>query len=111
MYNRTPFFIRLIQGLTNLIFTIIELLLLARIVLIFFRADSTSTFVSWIFTKSESLVSPFKNVFGSQPILDSFTLDFDALLAWFVYLVLYIIIVEFLRFLNSLIRDSRAQQY
>lgn len=97
-----PIFIRFMLGVSSIFFTIIEILLASRLILVFFNADSTNAFVSFIYKYSDYLVSPFNGVFGSIKVFDSFTLDLDALLAWFVYLVAFFLIVEILKFLGDL---------
>jgi uncharacterized protein YggT (Ycf19 family) len=99
---KTPIFTRFILSVMSILFTVVEALLLARIVLVFFNANSTNNFVSFIYKYSDYLVKPFQGTWGTIQILGEFTLDLDALLAWFVYLIIYLLLVEFFKFIGGL---------
>ncbi len=77
----------IIRLIVNVIFYVVEVLLLFRFILIFFAANLSGTFAQWIMANSASLVAPFKNIFSTLHI-GAFVIDFTVLLALFVYLLI-----------------------
>jgi uncharacterized protein YggT (Ycf19 family) len=76
-----------ISLIVNVIFYVIEALLLLRFLLVLFAANISGTFAMWVFTSSASLVAPFRNIF---PIVNigTFAVDFTVLFALLVYAVI-----------------------
>lgn len=71
----------------SLVLGIVELLLLVRIVLLFFGANPTAEFTSLIYGWSAPLVAPFQGVFPNAIVTAGGVLDAAAILAMIVYAI------------------------
>lgn len=76
---------RLIAGLINFFLAVVEIFLALRVILRFFGANPTQSFVHWIYTSSEVLLQPFRGIFPSAVIGHNHVVDFSALFAMVVY--------------------------
>jgi hypothetical protein len=86
--------IRKINQILGLALTVLELLFIARFLLIFFDLTA-SLFAHWIFTISAPLILPFNDL---SPILpyQGFNVDISTLVAMVVYAIAVIIVRRFL---------------
>jgi uncharacterized protein YggT (Ycf19 family) len=85
----------IIRTLVNLVFGIIEFLLTLRFIFKFFIVNSSTPFVAWIYSTSDSLVAPFAGIVSNLK-LGGFVVDFVTLIALIVYtLVAYLILQAF----------------
>ncbi|HLI88511.1 MAG TPA: hypothetical protein VKV37_07460 [Ktedonobacteraceae bacterium] len=86
--------IRKINQILGLALTVLELLFIARFLLIFFDLTA-SLFAHWIFTISAPLILPFNDL---SPILpyQGFNVDVSTLVAMVVYAIAVIIVRRFL---------------
>lgn len=78
---------------------IVELLLLVRIVLLFFDANPTADFTSLIYSWSNPIVAPFQGVFPNVMGSSGSVLDAAAILAMIVYAIGARVAEAFLRLL------------
>ena len=76
-----------VAQLISLVLGIVELLLLVRIVLLFFGANPTAEFTSLIYGWSGPLVAPFQGVFPNAIVTAGGVLDAAAILAMIVYAI------------------------
>lgn len=100
----------LIRSIVNIIFFIIEALLLIRFILTFFGTNLAGSFASWIYTITATLIGPFRNIF---PIvkLGSFSIDFTTLLAIIIYLIIGELIIQALYLLKDPGRRNGIKRY
>lgn len=87
---------RFTASITNFFVMLAESILAVRFVFRLFDADLTNSFVHWIYSMSEPLLEPVRNLIGAQSFDQRFILDYRTALAmvfWaFVgYLVLVIV--------------------
>lgn len=63
-------------------------LLALRVVLRFFNGNPDATFVHWVYTNTQILLEPFRNVFVSSGVVDrGWVIDYVAILAMAAYAV------------------------
>ena len=87
----------------NIIFYLIEALLLLRFVLILFSANLSAPFARWVFDKSQVFLAPFGNIFPRIDVA-GFDVDFTVLFALLVYAIVGQLIIS----LVDLITNSRT---
>ena len=77
------------QGVASLVHFFVmvaELLLLLRVVLRFFNGNPDATFVHWVYTSTNTLLEPFRNIFTSTGVINrGWVVDYTALFAMAVY--------------------------
>ncbi len=76
---------RFIAGLINFFVAVAEIFLGLRVLLRLFGANSSNTFVQFIYDSSDVLLQPFRGIFPTAQITPSSVLDFSALFAMLVY--------------------------
>lgn len=86
----------------SLVLGIVELLLLVRIVLLFFGANPTAEFTSLIYGWSNPLVAPFQGVFPNVVGTGGGVLDAAAILAMIVYAIAARVLEAVLRMLSRI---------
>lgn len=96
MYNLKYIAVKIL----NFIFGIIVLFLGLRIILRLFGASSEAPIVSWIFNISQSLISPFAGMFEDLQ-LGNGSLDISALVALVFYVIIFSIIISFIKSITS----------
>lgn len=85
----------IIRLIVNVIFYVIEALLLLRFLLILFAANLSGTFAQWIFTTSASLVAPFGKIFPTV-LIGTFAVNFTVLFALIIYALIGQLIIRVL---------------
>lgn len=91
---------RLVLFLIDIIFGIIQAILMVRVLLELFAANSGAPFVSWVYDISRTILYPFQNIFPSPILKGGFVLDMSALVALLVYGLLAYFISELIHFVN-----------
>lgn len=77
---------QLVAWATNFFVGLTVLLLALRVVLRFFNGDPDATFVNWVYTNTNMLLEPFRNVFTSTDVVSrGWVVDYVALFAIAVY--------------------------
>jgi uncharacterized protein YggT (Ycf19 family) len=89
----------IISALVNIVFGIIEFLLLLRFIFIFFVANPSTPFVAWIYGTSASLVSPFARILPDLK-LGSFVVNFATLVALLVYAFIGYLILQLFSYIS-----------
>ena len=75
-----------VAGMVNLFVGLAELLLALRVVLRFFNGNPDATFVHWVYTNTQVLLEPVRNVFVSAGAIErGWAVDYVALFAMAVY--------------------------
>ncbi len=75
---------RIIRTIINLIFGIVEILLLIRFVFEFLSVSSKVPFVSWLYGTTAQLVAPFGGIIPNWKFA-GFVIDFPTLIALIIY--------------------------
>lgn len=71
-----------VDQLVSLFVWLAELLLLVRVVLRFFNSNPDATFVHWVYTNTQVLLEPLRNVFISTGVVErGWVVDYVALAA------------------------------
>ena len=95
----------IVRTLVNIVFGIIEFLLSLRFIFKFFAVNSSTPFVTWIYSVTASLVSPFARILPDLK-LGGFVVDFATLVALIVYVLIgYLILQVFSYTSNRYYRD------
>lgn len=76
----------IVRFVINIIATIIELLLVFRLVFKFVQANPGTPFVAWIYGMTGGLVAPFTKILPNWKI-SNFVIDFSTLTALIVYAI------------------------
>ncbi|OVE79094.1 hypothetical protein BVY00_01130 [bacterium G20] len=73
-------------GMVNAFVGLAELLLVIRVLLRFFNANPSATFVHWVYTNTQVLLEPLRNFFTSTDIVNrGWVVDYAALAAMAFY--------------------------
>jgi|SRR5579872_7395945 len=75
----------LLLYIVDLVFGIIEFLLIIRFFLRLLNANPSSTFVSWIYDNTTGLLHPFEGALPTTVLHGQFIVEFSTLLALVVY--------------------------
>jgi uncharacterized protein YggT (Ycf19 family) len=94
--------VRILGGLINFVLAIVEIFLGLRVILRFFAANPTSSFVHWIYTSSNTLLEPFRGIFPTEVIGKNHVVDFSALFAMLVYGLIALAFLALLSWLNPI---------
>jgi len=91
-----------IQAMVDFFVGLAELILGLRVVLRLFAANPEAAFVHWVYTTSDTLLIPFRNIFPVETISSSgFVLDLSALFAMLIYAVLGYAVISLLGLLPA----------
>jgi len=74
-----------LEGIINFFVGLAEIILGLRVLFLLIGANSSSSFVSWIYRTSDTLISPFRSIFNTQSVTHGHILDFTALFAMLMY--------------------------
>ena len=86
----TPRVVDKIEQLIIFVYFAVASILMFRFVLSLFGARRSSPFVNFIYQLTSPFMLPFENMFGGSPQVAQFRLEFEVLVALFVYaLVLF----------------------
>ena len=81
----------------DFIFWLLYSLLVIRLLLVFFSANSWASFVRFVDTITNPFYAPFRGIVASQTVAGSFTLAVPLLVAIVVYALLHLAINKLLR--------------
>ena len=81
--------------------TLIEGLIILRLVLSIFASNSTHSFVQWVYSMSDLFINPFEGIAPSTLIIDRFEIAVTPILALIFYAVLGFILSELVKALKS----------
>ena len=93
---------RLIQNMTYMLVSLIELLLSVRFVARLFGASTAAPFIAWLYENTEPLLAPFQYIFPSPSVKGRFVLEFTTLFAIFVYSFAAYLVLEVMGMFGSL---------
>jgi uncharacterized protein YggT (Ycf19 family) len=97
----------IVSTLVNIVFGVIEFLLLLRFIFKFFVVNTGTPFVAWIYSTSASLVSPFAKILPDLK-LGGFVVDFATLVAILVYAFIGYLILQVFSYVSPRhYRDNR----
>lgn len=88
---------RLFTGLINLFVGLAEICLGLRVLFRLFAANPGVQFVQWIYSTSDTLLSPFRGIFPAGRIAGGHVLDFTALFGMLIYALFGVVLVAILR--------------
>jgi uncharacterized protein YggT (Ycf19 family) len=83
----------LITGLLSFFLFLVSLILFLRVVLRLFGANQSVPFVAWVYDSSATLMEPFRGIFPTPVIEGGFVIDFPALFALIVYVLIGYLII------------------
>jgi hypothetical protein len=91
----TPYVGNLPAYVVGVIFNILQFLLAVRLVLVFFGASTSSSFVAWFYDFTGRLIAPFSGAFPSLSIA-GFALELSTIFAMLGYMLIGWVIVRLL---------------
>lgn len=83
----------IVRILVNIVFGVIEFLLLLRFIFKFFVVNAGTPFVAWVYAASAPLISPFAKILPDLK-LGGFVVDFAVLVALLVYVFIGYLILQ-----------------
>jgi len=92
--------VRFVAGLINFFLVLVEAFLGLRVILRFFAADPTVSFVHWVYTSSSTLMEPFRGIFPTTVIGHNHVVDFSAIFAMVVYGLVALAFAALVSYLN-----------
>lgn len=92
----------LIQKMTYVLITLIELLLSLRFVARLFGANTQAPFIAWLYDTTQPLLAPFLHVFPSPSVKGNFVLEFSTLFAIFVYSFAAYLVLEVMSMISGM---------
>ena len=85
---------QVVEQLVSLFVWLAEALLLVRVVLRFFNGNPDATFVHWVYTNTQVLLEPLRNVFTSVDLVSrGWVVDYVALAAMAFWAVVGYLVV------------------
>lgn len=87
---------KILKELCNFVFGLIDILLVFRFVLKLLAANTSASFVAWIYETTQPLLNPFLTIFPTPKIGGGFALEFTTLFAIFAYTFIGYLIREVL---------------
>ncbi len=99
----------MVARLVNVVVGIIVTILGLRILLLLLNANPDSGFVLWIYNISQPLLSPFQKIFPSPEFGAGFVLEFSAIFAIVVYMVIGWILLEIAGLIFHARRPKRSE--
>jgi YggT family protein len=97
-----------ISILVDIVFSIVEFLLLIRIILKFFGANPQTPFVAWVYDTTQPVLAPFIGIFPNQVLRNGFVLELSTLFALLVYGFLAYLISEIINMIEF--KDKEKQK-
>jgi uncharacterized protein YggT (Ycf19 family) len=79
----------------------IETVIILRILISIFAANSTHVFVEWVNTISTSLISPFEGIAPSVLVVDNFEIAITPIIALLIYAVAGFALSELIKAFKS----------
>ena len=99
----------IIQKMTYIIVSLVEVLLSLRFIARLFGASSRAPFIAWLYENTEPLLAPFQYVFPSPSVKGQFVLEFTTLFASFVYSFAAYLILEVMNMFGTFERETRKK--
>lgn len=97
----------LLATLLNIIFGAVVFLLGLRIVLRLFGANPSTPFVSWTYSVSESLLTPFRGIFPTTQLVPGSVFDIPAFVALLVYGIAFYLVASIV---NMIANGAQANE-
>ena len=89
--------LKLILRIAYTLNTLIEAIIVIRILLSFFVTQSTHVFVQWVRTFSDIFISPFRGIVSSTLVIDSTEIVLTPVIALIFYAILGFVISELIK--------------
>ena len=92
--------LRLIFKIAAVVTSLVQSLIIFRILLGIFNANLQNTYVSWIFTMSELFISPFEGITASTLMIDRLEIVLTPFVALIFYTIIGFVLSEILKTLR-----------
>jgi uncharacterized protein YggT (Ycf19 family) len=93
--------LRLILKLAYTADTLIEALIIVRILLSIFASSSTHSFVQWVNTMSAIFISPFEGIAPSTLVIDRLEIALTPIIALVFYAIIAFVLSELIKAFNN----------
>lgn len=98
-YTDTPF------SFINLVFDLLEALLVLRFFLVFFGANAATPVVSFIYNVSLPLIAPFRGIFPNT-VAGGFTFEWSTFVAMIVYALIASLVLRLIVVLSESVHEE-----
>jgi uncharacterized protein YggT (Ycf19 family) len=92
--------LRLIFKIAAILTSLIQALIIFRIVLGVFSANMENTYVQWVFTMTDLFISPFEGITASSLMIDRFEIILTPFVALIFYSIVGFVLSELLKTLR-----------
>ena len=99
-----------LASIVNFVVSLLEILLIVRLFLKFFGANSNALFVRWIYDTSDPILSPFRGIFPSPAIQDQYILEFSTIFAIIIYALAGFLIVSLIESVTLSLEDRKKRR-
>lgn len=90
--------IKFVARIAYTVLSIIQALIIFRIMIILFSLNTSNSIISWIYNQSSIFVSPFKGILENEFLtIVNFKLELTSIVALFVYLIIGFVIIEIIK--------------
>lgn len=90
-----------LTSLINLVIAAVEVLLVLRLVLKFFGANTATPFVQWVYDTTAPIIAPFRGIFVSPTLEGQYVLEFQTIFAIIIYAIVGYLLVALVGFVAS----------
>lgn len=101
---------RVLETIVGLILGIIELFLGFRFIFRLFGANESTPFVNWLYSMTEPLLNPFRNMFPAPRIDGIYVVEFTTLVALLIYMLIGYLIFELIKSISRIPRDRYSDR-
>lgn len=90
----------IIVRLIDAVLSIVLFMLGLRFILKLFAANPETSFVSWVYAVTVSLLSPFSGIFPSPTLENGIIVEFTTVFAILIYIMLAYLLVELIKYIS-----------
>lgn len=95
----------LLLGAIHFVLGIVEVFLSVRFILKIFGANTSNSFVSFVYDSTTPLLDPFRNIFPTQTFHGHYILEFSTLFAIIMYALLAYLLAELASWIGKDIKE------
>jgi membrane-bound metal-dependent hydrolase YbcI (DUF457 family) len=94
----------LIRAFTEIVLGLVSVFVGLRFILKLFGASTSAPFVDWVYSTSAPLLTPFEGMFPTPEVANGFVIEFSALFALIIYMLLAYLIQVTVEELSSSVK-------
>jgi len=98
----------LIRAFTDIVLGLVSVFVGLRFILKLFGANTGAPFVQWVYNTSAPLLTPFEGMFPAPEVTSGFVIEFSALFALIIYMLLAYLIQVTVEELSSSVKPRES---